>query len=70
MGIWLCEQNFRNFWIRNESVRAEIGQILRTHTRGSISSKDIMFLSSLMSELNDRINISDSESSIFTRHVC
>ena len=32
MGILLCEQNFRNVWIRNESVRAEIGQILRTHT--------------------------------------
>ena len=41
MGILLCEHNFRNVWIRNESVRAEIGQILRTHTRGSISSKDI-----------------------------
>ena len=44
MGILLCEQNFRNVWIRNESVREEIGQILRTHThthtRGSISSKD------------------------------
>ena len=32
MGILLCEQNFRNVWIRNESVRAEIGQILRTDT--------------------------------------
>ena len=30
MGILLCEQNFRNVWIRNESVRAEIGQILYT----------------------------------------
>ena len=30
MGILLCEQNFRNVWIRNESVRAEIGQILHT----------------------------------------
>ena len=33
MGILLCEQNFRNVWIRNESVWAEIGQILRTHTQ-------------------------------------
>ena len=33
MGILLCEQNFRHVWIRNKSVRAEIGQILRTHTR-------------------------------------
>ena len=27
----LCEQNFRDVWSRNESVRAEIGQILHTH---------------------------------------
>ena len=40
MGILLCEQNFREVWRRNENIRAEIGQILRTHTRGSISSKD------------------------------
>ena len=32
MGILLCEQNFREVWIRNKSVRAEIGHILRTHT--------------------------------------
>ena len=32
MGILLCEHNFRNVWIRNESVRAEIGQILHTDT--------------------------------------
>ena len=32
MGILLCEQIFRNVWIRNESVRAEIGQILHTDT--------------------------------------
>ena len=31
MGMLLCEQNFRDVWIRNKSVRAEIGQILRTH---------------------------------------
>ena len=28
----LCEQNFRDVWSQNESVRAEIGQILHTHT--------------------------------------
>ena len=33
MGILLCEQNFRDVWIRNKSFRAEIGQILRTHTQ-------------------------------------
>ena len=32
MGILLCEQNFCDVWIRNESVRAEIGQILHTDT--------------------------------------
>ena len=32
MGILLCEQNFRDVWRRNKSVRAEIGKILRTHT--------------------------------------
>ena len=32
MGILLCEQNFRDVWIRNKSEQAEIGQILRTHT--------------------------------------
>ena len=32
MGILLCEHNFRDVWIRNKSVRAEIGQILPTHT--------------------------------------
>ena len=44
MGILLCEQNFRDVWRRNKSVRAEIGQILRTHTRGSISSRDILVI--------------------------
>ena len=32
MGILLCEQNFWDVWIRNKSVRAEIGQILHTDT--------------------------------------
>ena len=44
MGILLCEQNFRDVWRRNKSVRGEIGKILHTHkhthTRGQISSKD------------------------------
>ena len=31
---------FRDVWSRNESVRAEIGQILHTDTRGKISSRD------------------------------
>ena len=41
MGILLCEQNFRDVWRRNKSVLPEIGQILRTHTLGSISSRDV-----------------------------
>ena len=32
MGMLLCVQNFRDVWIRNKSVRAEIGQILHTDT--------------------------------------
>ena len=32
MGILQCEQNFRDVWIRNKSVRAEIGLILHTDT--------------------------------------
>ena len=37
MGMLLCEQNFRDVWSRNESVRAEIGQILHTdiHTHAA-----------------------------------
>ena len=35
MGMLLCEHNFRDVWSRNESVRAEIGQILHTHTHAA-----------------------------------
>ena len=35
MGILLCAQNFRDVWSRNESVRAEIGQILHTDTHAA-----------------------------------
>ena len=31
----LCENKFRDVWSRNESVRAEIGQILRAHTHAA-----------------------------------
>ena len=31
MGKFLCEKNLRDVWCRNESVQAEIGQILQTH---------------------------------------
>ncbi len=33
MGKLLCEKNLRDVWCRNESVRAEIGHILQTHTQ-------------------------------------
>ena len=32
MGKLLSEKNLRDVWCRNESVRAEIGPILQTHT--------------------------------------
>ena len=32
MGKLLCEKNLRDVWCRNESVQAEIGPILKTHT--------------------------------------
>ena len=35
MGMLLCEQNFRDVWSRNESVWAEICQILHTHTHAA-----------------------------------
>ena len=37
MGILLCEQNFLDVWIRNKSVRAEIGHILRAHTHTHVA---------------------------------
>ena len=37
MGILLCEQNFRDVWSRNESVRAEIGQIFHTDTHTHVA---------------------------------
>ena len=35
MGILLCEKKILDVWIRNKSVRAEIGHILRTHTHAA-----------------------------------
>ena len=43
MGKLICEKNLRDVWCRNESVRAEIGQILQTHRQthaSKISSRD------------------------------
>ena len=41
MGKLLCEKNLRDVWCRNESVRAEIGQILQTHTHTRVSYSSI-----------------------------
>ena len=41
MGKLLCEQNLRDVWCRNESVRAEIGPILQTHTHTRVSYSSI-----------------------------
>ena len=37
MGKLLCEIFLRDVWCRNESVRAEIGPILQTHTHTRVS---------------------------------
>ena len=42
MGKLLREKNLRDVWCRNEIVRAEIGQIVHTHTRVSYSSIDYL----------------------------
>ena len=36
MGKLLCEKNLRDVWCRNESVQAEIGQILHTHPKSPL----------------------------------
>ena len=41
MGKLLCENNLRDVWCRNESVRAEIGPILHTHTHTRVSFSSI-----------------------------
>ena len=41
MGKLLCEKNSRDVWCRNESVRAEIGPILQTHTHTRVSFSSI-----------------------------
>ena len=48
MGKLLCENNLRDFWCRNESVRAEIGQILQTHTQ-THASKLVVEINTLAS---------------------
>ena len=41
MGKLLCEKTLRDVWCRNESVRAEIGPILQTHTHTRVSYSSI-----------------------------
>ena len=44
MGMLLCEQNVRDVWSRNESVRAEISQILHTDTHAAKLVVEMMIL--------------------------
>ena len=57
MGILLCEQNFRDVWIRNKSVRAEIGQILRTHTQTHTHTTAAKLVVRIGSELGLVVNM-------------
>ena len=54
MGKLLCEKMLRDVWCRNEIVRAEIGQIVHTHThtRVSYSSIDLLIYDLLLSIFN------------------
>ena len=61
MGILLCEQNFRDVWIRNKSVRAEIGQILHTDTHPHTHTT--------AAKLVVRVYV-EARASIRTRSVC
>ena len=49
MGKLLCEKNLRDVWCRNESVRAEIGQILQTH-RHTHASKLVVEIMSFLNK--------------------
>ena len=60
MGKLLCEKILRDVWCRNEIVRAEIGQIVHTHTHTRVSYSSIdcpsILLSSVLQPL-DFVNI-------------
>ena len=73
MGILLCEQNFRDVWRRNKSVRAEIGQILRTHTHTHAAKLVVRIITTaIISSTLDyfilKLNFS-LQSSSMSRHV-
>ena len=52
MGILLCEQNFRDVWRRNKSVRGEIGKILRTHKHTHAAKLVVRFVLIALSRCN------------------
>ena len=54
MGKLLCEKNLRDVWCRNEGVRAEIGQILHTHTHTRVSYSSIDNTDNASSKANYR----------------
>ena len=51
MGKLLREKNLQDVWCRNESVRAEIGQILHTHTHAAKLVVEIRALKRAIIEL-------------------
>ena len=55
MGKLLCEKNLRDVWCRNESVWAEIGQILQTH-RQTHASKLVVEIYTPLAIIEDRIH--------------
>ena len=65
MGKLLCETNLRDVWCRNESVRAEIGQILQTH-RQTHASKLVVEMSATVTQETDRFHFNPAQ--LFTLH--
>ena len=69
MGKLLCEKNLRDVWCRNESVRAEIGQILHTHAAKLVVEMKSRYLSeSLVLDLQAFVHLT-STSSGFLRQL-
>ena len=61
-NVAICEQKLRDVWSRNESVRAEIGQILHTdthtdtHTHAAKLVVEMTFINFISKFSNDLIN--------------
>ena len=70
MGILLCEQNFRDVWRRNKSVRAEIGKILRTHTHTHAAKLVVRVVKAIIIAIIIRIIIAIIIAIIIILNVC